>query len=521
MTGMANRRWVCIGLASALGGCGFQPIYMPTASGKAGVAQRDLSSVYVNIIPDRPGQLLRQALQERFGNDSGTKSDYDLSVTFSIAGEGIAVEANNIATRMRLIGNASWTLQAHDPKRTRADGRRCQVDRRREHLPVAIFRRRPGDRGGTAAHCGDHRDPDRDPACGLVPPAGGKTDGVADVKLPPARIYGFLRDPGDCRVVLLYGDDAGMIRERAEALVRAVAGSLDDPFLVTDLTRDEIRRLPDEAAGLSLIGGRRVVRVRDVTDAAADPVQVLLKTRAPALVVLEGPSLASRSKLRTALEAAADGAAIGCYPEEGRALEDTIRETLRANGAGVEPDALSWLAQQLGADRASTRAELAKLALYVGAGQRVDLDAAMTCVGDLAGLSLDDALFAATTGDVATADRALEAAVGEGAAPVQVLRAALGHLQRLHRARLAMDEQGLSAADAVKGLRPPVFYQKVGAFSRSLGLWPAATLAAAMAAMAEAERGCKRTGWPDHVLCRNAVLTLARRAAVASRSSRR
>jgi DNA polymerase-3 subunit delta len=341
------------------------------------------------------------------------------------------------------------------------------------------------------------------------------------VKLPPARVSAFLRDPGDCRVVLLYGDDAGMIRDRAEALVRAVAGSLDDPFRVTELAREDVRRLADEAAGLSLIGGRRVVRVRDVTDAASDPVQAVLKGRAPALVVLEGPALASRSKLRTALEAAPDGAAISCYPEEGRALEDTIRETLRANGAGIEPDALSWLSQQLGADRASTRAELEKLALYVGTGNRVDLDAAMTCVGDLAGLSLDDALFAATTGDVATADRALEAAVAEGAAPVQVLRAALGHLQKLHRARLAMDEHGLAAADAVKGIRPPVFYQKVGAFTRSLGLWPAASLTAAMAALAEAERGCKRTGWPDQALCRNAVLTLARRSAASSRSMRR
>ncbi|MGD0103755.1 MAG: DNA polymerase III subunit delta [Rhodopila sp.] len=341
------------------------------------------------------------------------------------------------------------------------------------------------------------------------------------MKLPSARVAAFLRDPGDCRVVLLFGDDAGQIRDRAEALVRAVAGSLDDPFLVTELPREEIRRLPDEAAGLSLTGGRRVVRVRDVTDAATDPVQVLLKGNAPALVVLEGPAMASRSKLRTALEAAAGGAAIGCYPEEGRALEETIRDTLRVCGAGIEPDALSWLSQQLGADRASTRAELEKLALYVGPGNRVDLDAAMTCVGDLAGLSLDDALFAATTGDVATADRALEAAVAEGAAPVQILRAALGHLQKLHRARLAMDEHGLAAADAVKGVRPPVFYQKVGAFTRSLGLWPSATLTAAMAALAEAERGCKRTGWPDQALCRNAVLTLARRSAAASRPMRR
>jgi DNA polymerase-3 subunit delta len=341
------------------------------------------------------------------------------------------------------------------------------------------------------------------------------------VKLPPARVAAFLRDPGNCRVVLLFGDDAGMIRDRAEALVRTVTGSLDDPFLVTELAREDIRQLPNEAAGLSLMGGRRVVRVRDVTDAATDPVQTLLKSRAPALVVLEAPSIQSRSRLRTALEAAPDGAAIGCYPEEGRALEDTIRETLRANGAGIDPDALSWLSQQLGADRASTRAELEKLALYVGPGNRVDLDSAMACVGDLAGLSLDDALFAATTGDVATTDRALEAAMAEGAAPVQVLRAALGHLQRLHRARLAMDEQGLTAGDAVKGLRPPVFYQKVGAFTRSLGLWPSPTLTAAMAALAEAERGCKRTGWPDDALCRNAVLTLARRSEATSRGTRR
>jgi DNA polymerase III subunit delta len=237
-------------------------------------------------------------------------------------------------------------------------------------------------------------------------------------------------------------------------------------------------------------------------------------------VVLEGPTIASRSKLRAALEAAADGVAIGCYPEEGRALEETIRESLRANGNGVEPDALSWLSQQLGADRASTRAELEKLALYTGPGNRVDLDAAMACVGDLAGLSLDDALYAATTGDVATADRALEAAIAEGAAPVQVLRAALGHLQKLHRARLAVDEHGVSAADAAKGIRPPLFYQKIGAFTRSLGLWPAATLTAAMAALAEAERGCKRTGWPDQALCRNAVLTLARRSAFAAKNPR-
>jgi DNA polymerase-3 subunit delta len=84
-----------------------------------------------------------------------------------------------------------------------------------------------------------------------------------------------------------------------------------------------------------------------------------------------------------------------------------------------------------------------------------------------------------------------------------------------------MDQHGLTAADAARALRPPVFYRMVGAFNRALGLWSAASLSAAIAAMTEAERGCKRTGWPDQALCRNAVLTLARRSAAVARAARR
>jgi DNA polymerase III subunit delta len=78
--------------------------------------------------------------------------------------------------------------------------------------------------------------------------------------------------------------------------------------------------------------------------------------------------------------------------------------------------------------------------------------------------------------------------------------------------RLSVDE-GMSAADAVKSARPPIFFRRVGAFSRALALWSSSALVAAMAGLAEAERACKRTGAPDEVLARNAVLTLARRAA--------
>jgi DNA polymerase-3 subunit delta len=331
------------------------------------------------------------------------------------------------------------------------------------------------------------------------------------MKLSPQRLPAFLQNPGDCRVVLLFGEDSGMIRQRAETLVRGVAGSLDDPFLVVELPRADAEQLPDHAASLSLTGGRRVIRIRDATDAAARGVQAVLASRAPALVVLEGADLPTRSKLRTMLDAAPDGVAIGCYPEEGRALETTIRATLSLQRVEVDGDALHWLAAQLGADQMSTQAELQKLALYAGAEKRIDLDMAMACVGDLASLSLDDALAAATSGNVAGADRALELAMAEGASPVGVIRAALMHLQRLHRTRLQVDA-GATVEDAMRSLRPPVFFRRSRAFAAAVGNWSSSALTNAMAALTQAERNCKRTGAPDEVLCRAVILTLARRA---------
>lgn len=106
-------------LALPLAGCGFQPIYMPTASGKPGVAERELAAVNVALIPDRPGQLLRQALQQRMASDGSGLKRYDLRVSYWIAGEGVSVLTDNSATRLRLTGNANWVLVAADPSQAR------------------------------------------------------------------------------------------------------------------------------------------------------------------------------------------------------------------------------------------------------------------------------------------------------------------------------------------------------------------------------------------------------------------
>jgi DNA polymerase-3 subunit delta len=329
-------------------------------------------------------------------------------------------------------------------------------------------------------------------------------------KLDARRAAAVLSDPGSYRAILLHGDDAGLVRERAEGLVRAVlGGKMDDPFRLAELNRDEAAKagvLPGEAAALAMTGGRRVVRLREATDTHAGPLKDALATRGEALLVLEGGELTARSKLRVLAEAAPEVAVIACYRERGDELVTTLGWMLKEQGVQADTAALSWLATRLGEDRMQTRREMEKLALYVGEGGRVDEDAAMACGGEGAVLDLDEALMAATAGEAEMADRALTAAFAEGANPVQVLRAALRHVQRLHEAAVAGGDSGV--------LRPPVFFRQKPAFDRALRIWSPAALEAVGAALLEAEKRTKTTAFRDAdvTLARAALAAIARQA---------
>lgn len=332
-------------------------------------------------------------------------------------------------------------------------------------------------------------------------------------KLDARKLSAFLADPGDCRVVLLHGEDAGLARERADALTRVV--SAGDDLCVIDIPREGARDaglLAAEAATRALLGGRRVVRVRDATDGFAAGAKAALEGSGPGIVILEGGDLAARSKLRALLEQAPRAAVIACYRERGADLAATAKAMLAEMGVTIEAPALEWLVQHQGEDRMRMRRELEKLALYVGHGNKATEDDVLLCVAEGNSRGLDEALNAAFAGDVAGADAALEASFADGANAVQGVRAALRHTQRMAQAARAMAE-GMSAGDALGTLRPPVFFRAKPAMERALRNWRPERLEALGVALLETERRTKTTGMPDETVFRQAVLTIARQAA--------
>lgn len=329
------------------------------------------------------------------------------------------------------------------------------------------------------------------------------------MKLDGQRLKAFLQNPGPARVALLHGDDEGLVRHRADALTLAVVGQRDDPFRVAWLSREDHGRIEEEASAIAMMGGRRVVRVRDAGDALASTVARVLDTKGDSLVVLESAALTGRSKLLALVEQSPLGAAAACRPEEAGPLRQTVDSVLSQAGVQIEGDAAAWLVQHLGQDRATVRGELEKLILYAGTDRRLDLADVEACVGDQGEASLDDAIYALLAGDVAATDRALDRALLEGAAPVAVCRAMLSVLTRLQVAA-EMVRGGMSAGDAVRGLRPPVFFKRAPAFTAALPHWPRCRVARSLDAVVRTEAACKQTGAPDTLLVRRMMFDLAR-----------
>jgi DNA polymerase-3 subunit delta len=340
------------------------------------------------------------------------------------------------------------------------------------------------------------------------------------VKIAAARVEGFLRRPDpETRAVLVYGPDAGLARERADTLIRSICPDLHDPFRVADLAAAALAsdpaRLTDEAAQIGLMGGRRVIRVREAGDAVAALFARLLADKGDAavnsLVVAEAGDLPARSALRRIFDDSPRAAAIGCYPDSARDLALVIREAFAAHRIGASRDATDFLVEHLGEDRLVTRSELEKLTLYAGDGGYIELDAARAVIADSAALSLDDALLAAAEGNAAALDRALTRALQEGEAPVTMIRALLRHLQRLYLLA-ARVSGGDSVEAAIRAARPPIFFREQDSYRRQLRAWSTARLRTALARVAEAEFRMKLTGLPAETICREAMFALAQEA---------
>ncbi len=329
------------------------------------------------------------------------------------------------------------------------------------------------------------------------------------------------RPPQAIVAALFYGPDEGLVRERAATMAKTIVPDLADPFRVAEISEESLSsdpaRLFDEAAAISMLGGRRVIRVRGAGNNQAALFERLLEERlGDTLVVVEAGELAKSGSLRKVFEEAENGAAIACYADNERDRAGVVRAALKERGLDITADALAQVVDRLGADRGITRQELEKLALYAQGAQTVTAAHVAETIGDESELKMDQACDSAGEGDYASLDSALGRLWAAGVSPVAVLRLGLGHFQKLALVRAEMDDGG-NLRSAMMKLRPPLHFSRTTSFEKQVSRFSQNQLQEALARLYEGEVLTKTTAVPAEAAASHALFSICRLAAAPRR----
>ncbi|MCW5761252.1 MAG: DNA polymerase III subunit delta, partial [Phenylobacterium sp.] len=288
----------------------------------------------------------------------------------------------------------------------------------------------------------------------------------------------FLSRPDpQIRAALIYGRDIGVVRDRGHALAAKIVPNPDDPFDVAVLTETDVAddggRLEGELAAQSLMGGRRLVRLRfndgkasaDKTAAEALERHAAGELNPDAFFLIEAGNLDRNSPLRKAAEKAGGAAAIPCYEDEPGDVARLVRETLARDNVSLNTDALNLFVNRLPKERGVARQEIERLALYLGPGSNTvatpaDLE---PFLGVEPEASLSDAAADAFGGRLGEAQAGLRRAAQEGESGPAAVRAIGIHLGRLRRT-LTLIKAGAGPQEAAKA--SGVFWKQEREFLR-------------------------------------------------------
>jgi DNA polymerase-3 subunit delta len=335
------------------------------------------------------------------------------------------------------------------------------------------------------------------------------------VALKGSDVEAFIARPDPARpVVLVFGPDAGLVRERVETVIRASVDDPRDPFALVRLDGEALAsdpmRLIDEASTMPLFGGRRAISVRAGSRNIVPAVEpVLAASLRDTRVVIEAGDLKRNAPLRTLCERAKSAAVIACYADTERDLARLIDEEMRAAGLSIAPDARAALVPLLGGDRRASLSEIRKLALYAQGEGTVALADVLAVTADASALALDDVTDAAFAGRTADVETHFSKARGAGTAPGAIVSAALRQVMALHRARIAIDA-GTSLEGAVEGLR--VHFRRKTLVEAALRAWSTPRLEHIMEYLAGTVLETRRQPALAEALARQSLLSVSQHA---------
>ncbi|MBP1847166.1 DNA polymerase-3 subunit delta [Rhizobium petrolearium] len=280
------------------------------------------------------------------------------------------------------------------------------------------------------------------------------------------------------RIFVIYGPDRGLVSERAAWLARKTGISQDDPFAMLKIDTSDLQgdpgRLLDEVNALGLFGGSKLIWLRGAANEKPllDAMQVLADGPTAAnILIVEAGDLKKGSGLRKIAEPAKSIAIIPCYADDIKALNGLIDTELASEGLRINSAARQRLLDLLGGDRAASRNEIRKLALYCRGQGVIEEGHVEEIIGDASSVSSDEAVDAVLSGDLPGLHRAVQKVLSSKTPVFLVLQSCLKQFQMLDLMKAEMEEKKLPVAQVMTTLGRHIHFRRKPTIEKALRNW--------------------------------------------------
>lgn len=286
------------------------------------------------------------------------------------------------------------------------------------------------------------------------------------------------------RIFLVYGPDRGLVSERANVIATKSGVSTDDPFAMVKLDSSDLAgdpgRIADEVGAFGLFGGKKLIWVRasGTEKPLVDALQSLSNgPPSDNVLLIEAGDVKKGSGVRKVAEAARSIAAVPCYADDARAMNNLIDDELKAEDLNITPMARERLLEALGGDRLASRGEIRKLALYRSGQGTIDDQHVMDIIGDASAVSVDDATDAVLEGDLERFGLTFAKVVASKTPVFLILQSCLKQFQLLDLMRSEMEEKRAQPTQIMQTLGRHIHFRRKPIIEKALRNWDCQSIA--------------------------------------------
>ena len=311
--------------------------------------------------------------------------------------------------------------------------------------------------------------------------------------------------------LLIYGPNEGLIRDHIGKIKSDYLSDVD--FEEVSITGKSLDLNPDTLAtsanSISMFNSYKLIILESLKDKNMSELEsVIGSAPTQTMLIVKADNLKKTSKLRKLFENNAQCYALACYEDDAKSMMRLIDNFMKENNISIDRDIKNYLMQTLSTDRMISFNELQKISLfYANDDTTPNLEEIKNLLNDASSNNLQKMNESVMYGNTVKSSNILDKLLSEGSNPISILRSLINYLKRVQKVKVEM-KKGSNFDNAIKFLRPPLFWKDKDNFQQHCIRWPLNKIERNLSQLLDTEIDCKTNSKLSGIICERSILTI-------------